>query len=277
MKKMKETTLLVLMTVVMTLIFSGCSFKSKPKAISFYIGADFENLPASLNCDILVIDAQYYTSEQLQEIKENRNVKKIYSYLNVGSLEDFRPYYDSFKDIALAPYENWEGEYWVDVTDKDWQNLIAGTIAPTLVRGGVDGIFVDNLDVYYLYPTDEIYNAITEILTSLKSWRRPVIINGGNDYVTRYLDENGKIADLFDGVCQESVYTSVNWDDGSFIESSDDDREYFLDYLASVKKEGKKVYVIEYTKDQALSDKIKAECSKQGYSVFISDSLGLGN
>jgi len=41
----------------------------------------------------------------------------VYGYLNVGALEKERPYYPIFKHLRLAPYDGWDGEYWVDVTD----------------------------------------------------------------------------------------------------------------------------------------------------------------
>lgn len=238
-----------------------------------YIGVEFDELPEDISCDVLVIDAQYYTSEELDQLHKTN--KEIYSYLNVGSLEEFRPYYDHFKDITLSPYENWEGEYWIDVSDEKWQEYIAGQIAPTLARGGVDGFFIDNADVYYMYPTDEIYDGLTTILTTIRSWNRKIIINGGNDYVTRYLEENGTLTPVLDGVNQESVFTAINWDDSSFTESAPDDREYFLDYLSKVAADGKAVYVLEYTKDEALAEKAVSECHKLGYKVYVSKNLEL--
>ena len=40
----------------------------------------------------------------------------VYGYLNVGSLEAFRPYYDRFRKFILRRYENWDGEWWIDVS-----------------------------------------------------------------------------------------------------------------------------------------------------------------
>lgn len=243
------------------------------KEYGVYIGCGFDGLPSGISCDVLVIDAQYYTSEEIGVLKETNN--KVYSYINVGSLENYRPYYDQFKDITLDPYENWEEESWIDVTNEEWQTFIAGNIAPNLARGGVDGFFVDNVDVYYQYPTDEVYEGITTILTQLRSWNRDIIINGGNDYVQRYLKENGSLGNLIDGVNQESVFTAINWDDGSFSESTSDDREYFLEYLAQVAADGKEVYVLEYSTDEELTKKATEECHKLGYKVYVAKSLRL--
>ena len=238
-----------------------------------FIGVEYDGLPSDISYDVLVIDAQYYTSKELEQLHQTN--KEIYSYLNVGSLEDFRPYYDQFKDITLSPYENWDGEYWIDVSKEEWQEYIAQQIAPTLARGGVDGFFIDNADIYYMYPTDEIYDGLTTILTTIKKLNRKIIINGGNDYVTRYLEENGTLTPVLDGVNQESVFTAINWEDGSFTESAPDDREYFLDYLSQVAADGKAVYVLEYTKDEALAEMAKSKCHELGYKVYVSKNLEL--
>ncbi len=246
---------------------------SADKEYGVFIGVEYDGLPSDISYDVLVIDALYYTSEELYQLHQTN--KEIYSYLNVGSLEDFRPYYDQFKDITLSPYENWDGEYWIDVSKEEWQEYIAQQIAPTLARGGVDGFFIDNADIYYMYPTNEIYDGLTTILTTIKKLNRKIIINGGNDYVTRYLEENGTLTPILDGVNQESVFTAINWEDGSFTESTPDDREYFLDYLSQVAADGKAVYVLEYTKDEALAEMAKSKCHELGYKVYVSKNLEL--
>ena len=48
----------------------------------------------------------------------------VYGYLNVGALEKQRPYYEKLKHLKLAKYEGWDGEYWVNVTDKAWQDYV---------------------------------------------------------------------------------------------------------------------------------------------------------
>ena len=49
--------------------------------------------------ETIVIDAQYYTKEQIDSFRSKGH--KVFSYINVGSLEDFRDYYDEYKDLVL--------------------------------------------------------------------------------------------------------------------------------------------------------------------------------
>ena len=82
--------------------------------------------------------------------------KKIYSYLNVGSLDEFRDYYKSCEKYTVGNYENWEEEKWIDVTAKEWQEQVIAN-AGQMSQKGVDGFFLDNFDVYYEYQTEDVY------------------------------------------------------------------------------------------------------------------------
>ena len=102
-------------------------------------------------------------------------------------MEEFRPYYSSFTDLLLGVYENWE-----------------------------DGLFVDNTDVYYNFPTEEIYQGVTDILLAFKSKGTYVSINGGDAYVTEYYSREGEISSIMDGENQETLFSAINWEEDEF-------------------------------------------------------------
>ncbi|MBQ8030172.1 MAG: hypothetical protein IJ260_01340, partial [Butyrivibrio sp.] len=54
--------------------------------------------------DIVVIDAQYFEATDIAEFRSEGH--KVYSYINVGSLENFRDYYAEYQDLTLDVYEN---------------------------------------------------------------------------------------------------------------------------------------------------------------------------
>lgn len=221
----------------------------------------------------VVIDAAYFTAEEITALHKAGHT--VFSYLNIGSLEDFRPYYDRFCDQTLAPYENWEGERWMNVADTGWQTYVTGTLAADLIRKGVDGFFVDNCDVYYLYPTEAMFLGLTAILQPLRASGLSVVINGGDTYVTAYAQRFGTLAGILTGVNQESVFSSIDFDRGVFGHAAPDDRDYFTAYLQQVAALGGTVYLLEYTADTALIEEIAAYCEQQGYLYYIADSLEL--
>ena len=88
----------------------------------------------------IVIDARYHSREEIVDFTYGYQ-KYVYSYINIGSIEDFRDYYDRFSDLTLGDYENWEGEKWVDVSDPRWQDFILNELAPELLEKGINGFF----------------------------------------------------------------------------------------------------------------------------------------
>ncbi len=238
-----------------------------------YLSDTYEQLPDNVSCETIVIDAQYYSEDEIAALKENNGT--VLSYLNIGSIEEFRDYYKDYDSLILGPYENWEEEYWINVADESWQEFVVDDLARTLINKGIDGFFIDNTDVYYNYPEQEIFDGITTILEALKAKNMLVYINGGDTYVSKYLMENGNLDSVLDGVNQESVFTSINWESNSFELNDDDTKQYYLDYLSAVYADGKQVFLLEYTNDSDVAALAKTEGSKLGYKVYVSDSIEL--
>jgi len=237
-----------------------------------YIGANPEDMASRQLPETIVIDAQYYSDDQIAELKDDGHI--VYTYLNLGSIESFRDYYADYEDLTLDTYENWEDEKWVDVTSPKWQRFMFDK-ADELLAKGVDGFFIDNADVYYHYPTDDVFEAVSSILKELQSKDTYVLINGGDSYVREYLNRYGNLDDILDGVNQESVYTSIDWDNDSFSVNPEDERAYFLDYLQLVMDDGKDAYALEYATDEDIVKDAKAFAKQHDYTVYVSKSLEL--
>ncbi len=238
-----------------------------------FIGAGPEDIQRMMDYDIVVIDAQYFDVGQIKELQSDGH--KVYSYINVGSVEDFRPYYQDYQQYTLDVYEHWEDERWVDVSAAEWQDFILEELAPDILGKGVDGLFVDNVDVYYVYPDREIFDGTEKILKGLKSLDTYVLINGGDNFVTKYIDEHGSFRDIADGVNQESVFSRIEWDNDTFSENDPKEQEYFREYVEKVSDNGGDVYLLEYTTDSGLASKIREYCSQHGFKYYISTTLEL--
>ncbi len=245
---------------------------------SYGVFLDYDgDLEALSYYDYLVIDAAFFNDTQIGNVKGNN--RYVYSYLNVGSLEDFRDYYDEFSDLTLGDYENWQGEKWIDVSDKRWQDFILNELAPGLLAKGISGFFVDNLDVYYEYPTKEIFDGLTVILKGLKSFGCDVIINGGDTFLDAYTEKGGDFREIITGINQECVFTGIDWENDRLIQSSEEDREYFSDYIEKYADRGACIFMIEYAGDgeenSSLRQDIKNYAEKHGFLYYIADSIAL--
>ena len=226
----------------------------------------------------IVIDAQFFTPEQIDQLHQKGHT--IYSYLNIGSLETSRSDYPEYKDLCLAPYENWPNEYWSDVTDGRWQDRCSAR-GNELIAKGVDGFFVDNTDVYYQYKTKRVKHCIDAILkrlrkkTTLSGSNPQIMLNGGDVYVTAKLKEK-KADRSFTAVCQESVYNQVaDYKKPRFVKRSTSSKKYYLSYLKTCRKAGLSVLVLDYVGTSRRMKDIRAACKKAGFSCYLSKSLTL--
>lgn len=232
-----------------------------------------ENIEQFADYEIVVIDAQYYPKEELDAFRSKGH--KVFSYINIGSLEDFRDYYDEYKDLSLGAYEHWEEEVWVDVSQKRWQDFMLNDIAAGLLEKDIDGFFVDNCDVYYVHPKQEILEGLTMIMKGLKATGKKVIINSGDTFLDAYCEQGGKWDDVISGINQESVFSTILWDEGTFGTAEPEDHEYFVSYIDRYGSQGAEIYLLEYTIDEELVKEIKAFCEERGYTYYVADSIEL--
>lgn len=275
---MEFTVLKVLGSLSMVLGLAGCAETSNTINEDFDYGVFLSlegktAVEASEGFEIAVIDAQNISAIDIAEMKARD--QEVYSYLNIGSLEEFRSYYTEYQHLILKPYENWEEEYWVDAGSEEWQKFVAGTLAQELIEKGIDGFWIDNTEVYGQFADEEIYDGVATILKTLMSYEKPVVINGGDQFVLTYLEQNGQVDDILTGINQETVFSSINFDEQIFTKQSTNDQHYYLDYLSAVDEEGKDIYLLEYTTDDGLVQKIQQYIRKREWKGYISDSIEL--
>lgn len=237
-----------------------------------FLNADASSLKQLKNYDLIVIDAQYFTKSDIELLHQNGT--KVYTYLNIGSIENFREYYTTYEKLAIGRYEHWDEEKWVDVADPDWQKFME-QLSQELFEKGVDGFFIDNCDVYYYAPRESIFEGLTAILQNIMTFDKAVIINGGDTYVTEYRERYGAIDHIMTGVNQESVWSAIDFDKGTFHEQTKETRDYYCNYLEACQADGMDVYLLEYTTDKKLIQKIKKYCNEHDFHFYISNSLEL--
>ena len=221
----------------------------------------------------VVIDAQYFSKEEIDSFKSKGH--KVYSYINVGSIEDFRSYFNEYKDLTLGKYENWDEEYWVDVSDPKWQSFMKDEMIPSLLAKDIDGFFVDNCDVYYHYPKAKILDGLAEILHAMTVTQKAVLINGGDTFLDAYCNGGGAWDHVCTGINQETVFSRIIWDKNKFGTAKKADKKYFKSYIERYAKKGADIYLLEYTTDRKLVSTIRKYCKKKKFGYYISDSIEL--
>ena len=220
----------------------------------------------------VILSPGSFTKKDLQYL--HRAGTKAYAYINVGALEEYDPEYLRFKKLSLAPYENWEDESWVDVSDTDWQNYITEKIAKEIAELGFDGFFLDNFDVYYLFPEEKIYRGLDAVLGGLQKYKMPIILNGGDSYVSRAIEENSTNL-LFQGVNQEDVFTAYHFDTNTSSLQDSDTRRYYQDYLEKAKNAGLSVFILEYMANKELSKEVSVYCKEKHFQWYNAPDIFL--
>ena len=262
-----------LLLIPALLSLAGCA-AAEPEETSYGVFLSVtKDLRSLAQYETVVIDAQYFTKEEIDAFR--REGHRVYSYLNVGSLEIFRDYYETYRDLTLAPYENWEEEYWIDVSDSRWQSFVMRELTPALLQKDIDGFFVDNCDVYYHYPTAPVLDGLTAIMRALVGTGKAVLINGSDVFLDAYCAGGGRWEDVITGINQETVFSRILWDGDRFGQASKEDRMYFTDYIERYAAMGADIYLLEYTKSPSLKAKINDYCRKNGFVCYISDSVEL--
>lgn len=232
-----------------------------------------KNIDKLKDYETVVIDAQHFTKEQIEAFKARGH--KVYSYINIGSLENFRSYYKEYKDLKLGKYEHWDEEIWINVADQRWQDFMLNNMIPNLTAKGIDGFFVDNCDVYYNYRKPGILDGLTSIMKALVATGKAVLINGGDCYLDAYCKNGGSWRDVITGINQETVFSKIIWDKNKFGRAGKEDHKYFLSYIERYAMQGADIYLLEYTKDKKLIKEIEEYCANKGFGYYVSDSVEL--
>lgn len=247
--------------------------KKFPHTYGVFLSAGRKDIKKFKNYKTIVIDVQYFKKKDISKLKKQGHT--IYSYINIGSLEDFRPYYKKYRKYTLKPYEYWNGEYWADVSRKPWQKKIK-RLAGQFVKMGVDGFFVDNCDVYAQFPKKKIYRGVTKILGCLRRHKKKeVILNGGDVYVRKYYKKHKTLSTILTGINQEEIFTRIDFKNRKLKKARAGDKKYFLNYVKFISRKKKKVYLLEYTKDIKLKRSIHRYCKKKKWKCYITGSINL--
>jgi Uncharacterized conserved protein len=263
--------------LVLIIISSGCGklpeseTKVIPTQYGEFICATYETLDVS-SYNMIVIDAAYYSIEEISALHDKGVI--VYSYLNVGTIEDFRDFYFEYQHFILGEYEDWPGEYWIDVSKEEWQTHIY-EFAGMLVEKGIDGFFIDNTDVYYHYHNEDIFLGLITILNRLNEYEKEILINGGDVFVSEAILEVVEPLIQISGVNQECVFTRINFENSELSPQNKEDTNYYQEYLEKCRNKNLKVYLLEYTSDERLIRNINEYCRTWGFEYYISSSVDL--
>lgn len=257
--------------VCVSAFMTGCTSKL-PHDYGVFFGIGAEEIERLSDYSLVVVEPTEFGAEHVKKLHEED--KTIYAYLNIGAIEEYRPYFGRFQDLTLGVYEDWSDERWIDVSSPEWQSFVSDELGRKYAESGFDGIFVDNADVYYHYQTDKTFGGLCDILKMLKAYKLPLIINGGDTFVSRCIEEDTARL-LFNGINQETVFTDINFEERTYGVRAKSDSLYFREYLEKAKAYGLSVYLLEYGAEKSLLKEIDDYCKKNGFIWYNAETLEL--
>lgn len=169
---------------------------------------------------------------------------------------------EQYKLVVIEPSEF--SAMYIDVASPKWQNFIIDELGKQYADMGLDGLFLDNADVFYYHPAEDIFLGLCAIMQGLRKYGLKLIVNGGDCFVSKCMEKDIALT-LFDGVNQETVFTSIDFENQSYGAQSEEETAYLKKYLAKVKEYGLSVCLLEYGADRSLSGKIDAYCSENNF------------
>lgn len=224
---------------------------------------------------IIVIEPDDYSKDKVKAIKDKGY--KVLGYLSIGTIEKERSWYEKYKDCRLKKVEDWPNEYYADCTKTEWQKFIFER-AKSLKSKGFDGLWCDNLDVYEYNKSFEMYTDCKKILTELKKLDIYIMVNGGKEFFYNAIGCEDDLTKMVNGVTQEEVFSRITSysGKGKFGTQDGDENRLYVAYLKKLKKRGVQTFLLEYSTNTNLINKIKDFCTKNGMTgYYISKDVNL--
>ena len=198
--------------------------------VSFYgdaTGVDLAKVASTFR--IINVDADptagNFTDAQIQTMRAG-GTNRVISYMNVGACENYRSYWSTkpqgFESCTSSgalttSYGGYPNEKWANLSNVAYRKLIVEYVAPRLAARGVDGFFLDNLEVveHGASATEGPCDATCaqgglDLVWELRQ-KFPdllIVMQNATSDVTRMGTTHGvPFPSLLDGVSHEEVYT----------------------------------------------------------------------
>ena len=265
-------------------------------------GLKFEQAMAS-PFDMLVIDAMTgsatgrpFTREEIKALqrKPDGSRRIVVSYLSVGEAEPYRPDYyakeyleEEAPDWLMHENKDWPGSRIIRFCSDGWQatmlgdetgrniyNSIDASPLYRIVELGLDGVYLDRVDVYEEIKKEcpDGAQKMVDFVAKLAAHARTanpyfmVILQNAEDLL-----KNPKMVQAIDAVAKESLFHGWGGGDGSNKQhiNGAEAVKWSVDRLNIARAAGRPIFVVDYTKNRSATDISVRRIREQGYVPYI--------
>ncbi len=162
----------------------------KSETFAFALGVDLddpETAGALGRFDLVVVDGTDASDELVDQLHEDGAV--VLGYISVGTIEEERPWSAAAEPFRLEFWAEWD-EWYADVADPRFRALVVEEIAPPVLDLGVDGLFLDNVDMVSTHPEqtegmEELVAALDELVDERNAL---LFAQNGDDVIDGFAD-----------------------------------------------------------------------------------------
>lgn len=104
MKKTKRLMVGIFCTMLCLFMGESACQILPQKAYGIFLGLNGDETDRMAEYDFVVIEPSEFSAEQVEILRKTGKV--VYGYLNIGSVETYRPYYAGFQNETLSVYED---------------------------------------------------------------------------------------------------------------------------------------------------------------------------
>lgn len=240
------------------------------RSFAFAIGGDASSVDTTLlgRYDLVVVDGEGVTPQVVQALHAEGAL--VLAYVSVGTIESYRSWHAAASPYKLELWDDW-GEWYADTSQAGFRNLITGTVVPPMLAKGVDGLFLDNVDMISGHEAQApgMYALVEALGALVHRDGRILFAQNGEEIVDPLLD-------VLDGWNREDVTSTYDFDTETYRRVPAADTREALDGLRRVRAAGVFTTATDYTASatSAVSTESTANACSAGALSFVSD-IGL--
>lgn len=208
---------------------------------------------------LVVVDGEEATAGQVAALRARGTL--VLGYLSVGTVEPWRSWYGSLRPFALERWDEWD-EYYADVGDPAYRAAVV-RIAGTIMGKGLDGLFIDNVDMVGSHP--EQAEGMRRLVSALSRLARE---GGGVLFAQNGDDFCLTAASLLDGWNREDVTFAYDFDTGSYVRTAVAEHAAALAAVASMRAAGLFVTTTDYVATAGSPEETEALEAARGVGAL---------
>jgi uncharacterized protein (TIGR01370 family) len=250
-----------------------------PRSFAFAIGnGQLAGGPAEVaerlgGFELVVVDGELARADEVAALRDRGAT--VLAYLSVGTIERWRSWYPRLKRYRLGAWEQWEGEFFADVSRAKLRAEIAGRIAPPILAKGFDGLFLDNVDMIearrHRAQRPGMRKLVVKLAQLVHADGRLLFAQNGHHGLGRL-----GLFDALDGWNREDVTWTYDFDRRRYRRNGSGATRAALRELRDVRERGLTVTATDYTRggDESARDEAVANACAAGALPYVGD-IGL--